>query len=93
MANEGRQVVIPGQILGDIPAFKPGRGTFVENKKIYAERLGVINIQDTFINIVPLKGRYDPIVGDFVIGVVEEASTSNWMVDINAPYPSTVTCS
>jgi exosome complex component RRP4 len=88
MPNEGRQIVIPGQILGDIPAFKPGRGTFVENKKIYAERLGVMTIQDNFINIIPLKGRYDPIVGDVVIGVVEEASTSNWMVDINAPYPA-----
>jgi exosome complex component RRP4 len=88
MPNEGRQIVIPGQILGDIPTFKPGRGTFVENKKIYAERLGVLTIQDNFINIIPLKGRYEPIVGDFVIGVVEEASTSNWMVDINAPYPA-----
>jgi exosome complex component RRP4 len=88
MPNEGRQIVIPGQILGDMPAFKPGRGTFVENKKIYAERLGVLNIQDNFINVIPLKGRYEPIVDDFVIGVVEEASTSNWMVDINAPYPA-----
>jgi exosome complex component RRP4 len=88
MPNEGRQIVIPGQILGDIPGFKPGRGTFVENKKIYAERLGVLNIQDNFINVIALKGRYEPIVDDFVIGVVEEASTSNWMVDINAPYPA-----
>ena len=88
MPNEGRQIVIPGQILGDMPAFKPGRGTFVENKKIYAERLGVMTIQDNFINVIPLKGRYEPIVGDVVIGVVEEASTSNWMVDINAPYPA-----
>jgi len=30
MPNEGRQIVIPGQILGDIPAFKPGRGTVHE---------------------------------------------------------------
>jgi exosome complex component RRP4 len=88
MPNEGRQVVIPGQILGDIHEFHPGRGTFVENKKIYAERLGVLNIQDKFIHIIPLKGRYEPVVGDFVIGIVQEASTSNWMVDINAPYPA-----
>lgn len=88
MINKGRQVVIPGQILGDIPKFKPGRGTFVENKKIYAERLGVLTIHDSFIDIVPLRGRYDPIIGDLVIGVVEEAQTSNWMIDINAPYPA-----
>ena len=88
MPNEGRQIVIPSQVLGDSPAFKAGRGTFLENGKIYAGRLGVLNIQGDFINVIPLKGRYDPVVGDFVIGVVLEASTSNWMVDINAPYPA-----
>ena len=88
MPNEGRQIVIPGQVLGETPAFKAGRGTFIEQGKIYAERLGVLNIQDNFVHVVALKGRYDPVVGDFVIGVVEEASTSNWMVDINAPYPA-----
>jgi exosome complex component RRP4 len=88
MANEGRQIVIPSQVLGETPAFRAGRGTFVENGKIYAERLGVLSIHENFINVTPLKGRYDPLVGDFVIGVVEEASTSNWMVDINAPYPA-----
>ena len=88
MANEGRQIVIPGQILGETPAFKPGRGTFIEQKKIYSERLGILSIQENIINIIPLKGRYFPEVGDLVIGVVEEASTSNWMVDINAPYPA-----
>jgi exosome complex component RRP4 len=88
MSNEGRQVVIPGQVIGQTSELRPGRGTFVENKKIYAERLGVLNIQDKFVHIIPLRGRYDPVVGDFVIGVVQEASTSNWMVDINAPYPA-----
>ena len=41
-----------------------------------------------FINIIPLKGRYDPIKGDFIIGIVEEALSSAWLVDINAPYPA-----
>jgi exosome complex component RRP4 len=88
MANEGRQIVIPGQVLGETPAFIAGRGTFIEQKKIYSERLGTLSIQENIINVIPLKGRYFPEVGDFVIGVVEEASTSNWMVDINAPYPA-----
>jgi exosome complex component RRP4 len=88
MANEGRRIVIPSQVIGETPAMKAGRGTFVENGKIYAERLGIVSIQGNFIHVIPLKGRYDPVVGDFVIGVVEEASTSNWMVDINAPYPA-----
>ena len=88
MANEGRQIVIPSQVIGDTQTMKAGRGAFVEQGKIYAERLGILSIQGNVIHVLPLKGRYDPVIGDFVIGVVEEASTSNWMVDINAPYPA-----
>jgi exosome complex component RRP4 len=35
-----------------------------------------------------LKGRYDAVEGDFVIGVVLEAMASSWLVDINGPYPA-----
>ena len=47
MSNDERQVVIPGQILGDTPAFKPGRGTFVENKKIAAHTIGAGDMKNT----------------------------------------------
>jgi len=88
MANEGRQIVIPSQVIGETHTMKAGRGTFVEQGKIYAERLGILSIQGNVIHVLPLKGRYDPVVGDFVIGVVEEASQSYWMVNINAPSPA-----
>ena len=45
-------------------------------------------MQSEYVNVIPLKGRYDPVVGDFVIGVVEEALSSGWLVDINAPSPA-----
>ena len=88
MTNEARKIVIPSQVLGDTKSMKAGRGTFVDQGQIYAERLGILSLQGNVIQVLPLKGRYDPVVGDFVIGVVEEAATSNWMVDINAPYPA-----
>lgn len=88
MMNETRQIVIPSQVLGDAKTHKAGRGAFTEKGIIYAERLGILSIQGNVIQVIPLNGRYEPIVGDFVIGIVQEASTSNWMVDINAPYPA-----
>jgi len=88
MNKEKREIVIPSQLLGDVKDKKAGRGTFVENKKIYAEILGVLNENNGFINVVPLKGRYDPIEKDFVIGIVEEPMASSWLVDINAAYPA-----
>jgi exosome complex component RRP4 len=88
MSEEKRVVVLPSQILGDVQSNKAGRGTFIENGKIYAERLGLLSKRSEYINVTPLKGRYDPVVGDFVIGIVLEALASSWLVDINAPYPA-----
>jgi exosome complex component RRP4 len=88
MPEEKREIVIPSQFLGDVKNSKAGHGTFIENGKIYSERLGILNKREEYINVIPLKGRYDPIEGDFVIGIVEEASASSWLVDINAPYPA-----
>ena len=88
MSQEKREVVIPSQLLGDIKNKKAGRGTFIENGKIYAETIGVLNISSEYINVISLEGRYDPVEGDFVIGVVEEPLASSWLVDIKAPYPA-----
>jgi len=88
MPEEKREIVIPSQLLGDSRENKAGRGTFIENGKIYSERLGILSKKSDYINVVPLTGRYDPIEGDFVIGIVEEALASSWLVDINAPYPA-----
>ena len=88
MVEEKRTVVLPGQLLGDVHKQKAGYGTFIEHGKILAERLGVLNARGEYLNVVPLKGKYNPIVGDFIIGVVMEAMASSWLVDINAPYPA-----
>jgi len=88
MSQEKRKVVIPSQLLGDIKEKKAGQGTFIENGKIYAETIGVLNISPDYINVTPLEGKYDPTQGDFIIGVVEEPLGSGWLVDIKAPYPA-----
>ena len=88
MTQEKREIVIPSQLLGDVKNKKAGRGTFVENGKIYAEILGILNSNSQYINVVALKGRYDPSENDFVIGIVEDAMASSWLVDINAAYPA-----
>jgi exosome complex component RRP4 len=88
MRENKRDIVIPSQLICDADKIKAGRGTFIENGKIYAEKLGILNKQGDYVNIVPLKGRYDPIEGDIVIGIVQEPLSSSWLVDINAPYPA-----
>jgi exosome complex component RRP4 len=88
MDQDKRRIVIPSQFLGEIKDKKAGKGTFIENGLIYAEILGVLSNNSDYINVIPLKGRYDPIEKDFVIGIVDEAMASSWLVDINAAYPA-----
>lgn len=88
MQNQKRQIVFPSQILGDVKSHKAGKGTFIENGKIISERIGILNENSNYINVIPLKGKYEPAIGDFVIGVVEEALSAGWLVDINAPSPA-----
>ena len=88
MTDEKREIVIPSQLLGETKDKKAGDGTFVEDEKIYSSLFGVLNIRQQFINVVPLKGRYEPSERDFVIGIVDMALSSSWLVDINAPYPA-----
>jgi len=83
-----REIIIPSQLLGDVKQKKAGRGTFIENGMIYSEILGILDDKSDYINVIPLKGRYDPVENDFVIGIVQEAMASNWLVDINAAYPA-----
>ena len=88
MNQEKRTIVIPSQLLGDVKKNKAGNGTFIEDGKIYSEILGVLNKNKEYINVTPLKGRYNPNQNDFVIGIVMEAMQSSWLVDINAAYPA-----
>ena len=88
MTQDRREIVIPSQLLGDIKEKKAGRGTFIENGKIYSEILGILQKGSEYINVIPIKGRYDPLVKDLVIGIVEEPLSSSWLVDINAAYPA-----
>jgi exosome complex component RRP4 len=88
MSHSVRKIVIPGDLLGTTDTKKAGKGTYVEHKNIYANILGILNERPPYINIIPIKGRYDAIVGDIVIGIVDEPLSSSWLVNINAPYPA-----
>ncbi len=82
-----RELVIPGDSLSD-SELKSGMGTYFDAGKIYASQLGVKNVRAGYINVVPLGGRYIPRPGDYVIGNIVDIGPSNWLVDINAPYPA-----
>jgi exosome complex component RRP4 len=82
-----RELVIPGDFLSD-KNLKSGMGTYSDKNGIYASKLGIKNTRAGYINVVPLGGRYIPRSGDHVVGKIIDIGPSNWLVDINAPYPA-----
>jgi exosome complex component RRP4 len=82
-----REVVVPGDLLDESGA-RGGPGTYSANGKTYAAVLGVKNVSQQGVNVIPLGGRYLPSQGDTIIGIINDIGPSNWMVDINSPYPA-----
>lgn len=81
-----KNVVLPGDLLGDRNGKKIGNGVYVEGEKVYSQVLGIARISDTEISVIPLSGKYIPRVGDRVIGTISEVEISGWLVNINSPY-------
>lgn len=79
--------MVPGDLLDD-KELRPGSGTYVQDGKLYSSLLGVKSIRSNYVNVIPLSGRYLPQTADTVVGKIIDIGPSNWLVDINAPYPA-----
>lgn len=82
-----REIVVPGQTLTDADV-RPGLGAYGKDGEIVAATLGIKNVDGRFASVIPLGGQYIPRVGDVVIGRIEDVGPSNWLIEINSPYPA-----
>ncbi|MGQ9565534.1 MAG: exosome complex RNA-binding protein Rrp4 [Candidatus Bathyarchaeales archaeon] len=81
---EKRDIVTPGDLLAEGDYFA-GDNTYKEGDKLYATRLGIVDVAEKTVGVVALKAFYSPKVGDTVIGKVVELTIAGWLIDINAP--------
>lgn len=85
-----RKLVLPGDELGRGIA---GSGTYLDQGVVVSKVVGMAEKKDDVHFVIPLNGVYVPKRGDGVIGIVTEVAPSKWVVDINSPYPSTMSLS
>ncbi len=78
--NEVREIVVPGETLSEDKNFTPGRGAIRQGNKIVSIYIGLKNISGKFINVVPLRGKYRPEIGDKVIGKITGLQQQNLKV-------------
>lgn len=82
---ESKQLVTPGDLIaeGDYIA---SENTYMEEGKIYASKVGLVEYDNKVVSVVALRAFYIPKMGDIVIGTVVEVGFNGWTVDVNAPY-------
>ena len=82
---EKKQLVTPGELLAE-GDYLAGDNTYVEENKVYASRIGLVDCENKRVNVVALRAFYAPKVGDLVIGTVLEVGFNGWTIDIKSPY-------
>jgi len=78
--------VVPGEVLAEGMDYLPSNGTYRENDKIIASKLGLVKVDGRVIKIIPLAGRYLPKRNDTIIARVIDIAISGWRFDINSAY-------
>ena len=81
-----REVVVPGEILAEGMDFLPGNGTYRDNDKILSMQLGLVGVNNRFVKVIALTGKYNSAEGDLVIGKVYDVTIGAWLVDIGGAY-------
>ena len=84
-----KEIVIPGQELAE-GDYIDGNGTFKEDNKIISYYLGLATINEKFVKVIPLTGKYMPKVNDIVIGKVADMGFYGWSVDLDCAYNATL---
>lgn len=80
-----RKYVIPGDLVTTGP-FRPEQNVVLDGNKIIATTIGITEIYDDAVRVIPLTGKYIPKINDLVIGKVVSHSSLSWELDINSCY-------
>lgn len=85
MGDSKRRFVIPGEVITTGP-YRPDQNVILEDKKIIATKVGISEIYDDSVKVIPLAGAYIPKSQDLVIGKIVSHSSLSWEANINSIY-------
>ena len=85
MMENKRKYVIPGDLVTTGP-FRPEQNVILDGNKIISTTVGISEIYDDSVRVIPLTGKYIPKINDLVIGKVLSHTSLSWELDINSCY-------
>ena len=83
--SKDKRYVIPGDIITTGP-YRPEQNVILDGNKMIATCIGLSDITDGAVRVIPLTGGYIPKGDDLVVGKVISHSAMSWEVDINSCY-------
>jgi exosome complex component RRP4 len=81
-----RTKVLPGDLICDAPSGPLPLNTYRIGNKLYSLKIGLAEIEEKEVKLIPLSGPYVPRINDFVVGTVVDLNAFAWDVDINSLY-------
>jgi exosome complex component RRP4 len=77
--------VVPGTLLAE-GKYNVGFNAYREGEMVYSSVVGLADLRNDTVSVIPLRGCYIPYVEDVVIGEVKEVNPTMWALDILSPY-------
>jgi len=78
-------LVVPGTLLAE-GKYNAGVNVYMEDNKFFSSIVGLAELRNETVTVIPLRGCYIPFVDDVVIGKVVEVISTAWMLDIRSPW-------
>lgn len=80
-------IVTPGEPITSDPQWMRGHGTYIpaHSSTITSTVAGTLHKTNKLLSVQPLRARYQPEIGDLVVGRIVAVQTKKWVVDIAAP--------
>ncbi len=85
MMDTKRRYVIPGDVIATGP-LRPEQNVYQEGDRIISTSIGISEIFENSVRVIPLTGGYVPKTNDLVIGKVIGTSPLSWEFDINSCF-------
>lgn len=85
MEQTKRKHVIPGSVITSGP-YRPEQNVIMEGKNIVSTMVGISEIFDGTVRVIPLTGKYYPKINDLVVGKVLTNTSLSWELDLGSSY-------
>lgn len=84
-APEPHGLLTPGELITDDPSWMRGHGTYGgSHHRTFASVAGQVQRTNRLLTVRALRGRYNAIIGDHVVGRITEVGNRRWKVDIGS---------